>query len=149
MKTLNKTAFALLLAAGAAGPTFAETAANTPPTNNGQTTPSEPGMTLRQQVQNDLAKAGYTDIRVMPESFLVRAKDPKGNAVMMLINPDSLTEVTTMSPNNKEPVTNKPSASEKMTGDTTVSTTPPAGPDTSTSEKMTGGATSSTAPAKQ
>ena len=38
MKTLNKTAFALLLAAGPAGPTFAETAANTPPTNNGQTT---------------------------------------------------------------------------------------------------------------
>ena len=68
---------------------FAETATNTPPTNNGQTLLSEPGMTLRQQVQNDLAKAGYTDIRVMPESFLVRAKDPKGNAVMMLINPDS------------------------------------------------------------
>lgn len=149
MKTLTTTSFALLLAAGAAGPTFAETATTTPPTNNGQTTPSEPGMTLRQQVQNDLAKAGYTDIRVMPESFLVRAKDPKGNAVMMLINPDSLTEVTTASPNNKEPVTNKPSASEKMTGDTNVSTPPPAGPDTSTSEKMTGGATSSTAPAKQ
>ena len=142
MKTLTTTALALLLAAGAAGPTFAETATNTPPSNNGQTTPSEPGMTLRQQVQNDLAKAGFTDIRVMPKSFLVRAKDPKGNAVMMVINPDTLTEVTTMSPN-------KPSASEKMTGDTTVSTTPPAGPNTSTSEKMTGGATSSTAPAKQ
>ena len=74
----------------------------------------------------------------MPELFLIRAKDPKGNAVMMLINPDSLTEVTTVSPNNKEPVTNKPSASEKLTGDTTGSTTPPAGPNPSASEKMTG-----------
>ncbi len=30
----------------------------------------------------------------MPSSFLVRAKDSEGNPVMMVINPDSLTEVT-------------------------------------------------------
>ena len=43
MKTLTTTAFALLLAGGSAVPTFAETATNTPPTNNGQTTPASPG----------------------------------------------------------------------------------------------------------
>jgi hypothetical protein len=30
----------------------------------------------------------------MPESFLVRAKDPSGNPIMMVINPDSVAAVT-------------------------------------------------------
>ena len=47
-------------------------------------------------MQDNLAKAGFTDIKVMPESFLVRAKDQQGNPVMMVINPDSFTEVTTI-----------------------------------------------------
>jgi hypothetical protein len=49
---------------------------------------------MREQVQQNLSKAGFTDIKVMPESFLVRAKDPSGNPVMMVINPDSVTAVT-------------------------------------------------------
>src|SRR5436190_2137630 len=39
-------------------------------------------------------RAGCTEIQVMPSSFLVRAKDPDGNPVMMVINPDSITAVT-------------------------------------------------------
>jgi hypothetical protein len=57
---------------------------------------------LRQQVRDNLAKAGFTDIRVMPTSFMVRAKDQSGNPVMMVINPDSFTEVTAI------PGTNSP-----------------------------------------
>jgi hypothetical protein len=53
-----------------------------------------PSTPIRQQVQQNLSKAGFTDIKIMPESFLVRAKDPSGNAVMMVINPDSVTAVT-------------------------------------------------------
>lgn len=52
---------------------------------------------LRQQVQDNLKKAGFTDINVMPTSFLVRAKDQSGNPVIMVINPDSFTEVTGLS----------------------------------------------------
>ncbi len=48
----------------------------------------------RQQVQQNLSKAGYTDIKIMPESFLVRAKDPSGNPIMMIINPDSVAAIT-------------------------------------------------------
>ncbi len=51
-------------------------------------------MVLRQQIQRELSQAGFTDIRVMPESFLVRAKDSAGNPVMMVINPNSITAVT-------------------------------------------------------
>jgi hypothetical protein len=62
---------------------------------------------LRQQVRDNLAKAGFTDIRIMPTSFMVRAKDQSGNPVMMVINPDSFTEVTAISPNNNND-NNKP-----------------------------------------
>jgi hypothetical protein len=51
---------------------------------------------IQQQVQNNLKQAGFTDIQIMPSSFLVRAKDSAGNPVMMVINPDSVTTVTEM-----------------------------------------------------
>ena len=111
MKTVTATAFALLLAAGLAGPTFAANSTNmTPPA--GQTQTGDPdGLHMRDQVRDDLTKAGFSDVKVMPESFLVRAKDPKGNPVMMVINPDSFTEVTTIS-NGANP--NAPGANNKM-----------------------------------
>ncbi len=49
---------------------------------------------LQQQVRENLQQAGFTDIKMMPSSFLVRAKDKQGNPVMMVINPDSVTAVT-------------------------------------------------------
>jgi hypothetical protein len=49
---------------------------------------------VRDRVQRNLQQAGFTDIKIMPESFLVRAKDRDGNTVMMVINPDSVTAVT-------------------------------------------------------
>ena len=51
---------------------------------------------IRQQIMQQLSQAGFTDVHVMPESFLVRAKDPHGNPVMMVINPDSVTAVSAM-----------------------------------------------------
>ena len=44
------------------------------------------------EARNDLTKAGFSDITIMPSSFLVRAKDSDGNPVMMVINPDFMTE---------------------------------------------------------
>lgn len=57
---------------------------------------SAKSQSLRQEVKNNLTEAGFTNIRVMPESFLVRATDKDGNPVMMVINPDSVTEITGM-----------------------------------------------------
>ncbi len=109
MKTVTTIAFALLLAA--AGPAFAATATtNAVPTQNQAEKTSPEAANLRQQMQNDLAKAGFTDIKIMPESFLVRAKDSHGNPVMMVINPDSFTEVTTMTPKNNASASNNPAS---------------------------------------
>ncbi len=49
---------------------------------------------VQQKVRQNLEQAGFTDIQLMPSSFLVRAKDRDGNPVMMVINPDSIAAVT-------------------------------------------------------
>lgn len=54
-------------------------------------------MNIRQHLAQQLQQAGFTDVHVMPESFLVRAKDKQGEPVMMVINPDSVTAVTEVS----------------------------------------------------
>ncbi len=48
---------------------------------------------MSQKLHDDLTKAGFTDITIMPASLIVRAKDAQGNSIMMVINPDSLTDV--------------------------------------------------------
>jgi hypothetical protein len=45
---------------------------------------------IRQQLMTSLEQAGFTDVKVMPDSFLVQAKDASGNPVTMFINPDSM-----------------------------------------------------------
>jgi len=49
---------------------------------------------LGTDLRNMLQKSGYTDIRVAPTSFMVRAKDSDGNPIVMSISPDSFTELT-------------------------------------------------------
>ncbi|MBV8399239.1 MAG: hypothetical protein JOZ17_10920 [Acetobacteraceae bacterium] len=56
-------------------------------------------MGIRQRIKQDLEQAGFTNVQVMPESFLVRAHDRQGRPVMMVINPDSVVGVTEMGGN--------------------------------------------------
>jgi sporulation protein YlmC with PRC-barrel domain len=49
---------------------------------------------LRANLTQMLQQSGYTDIRVAPRSFVVRAKDRDGNPVVMSISPDQFAEVT-------------------------------------------------------
>lgn len=48
---------------------------------------------IRQELRQDLQKAGFTNVQVVPDSFLVQAKDKSGQPVAMMINPHSMTEV--------------------------------------------------------
>jgi hypothetical protein len=68
--------------------------AQTATPNQPQTQNAQPPQAIQQKVQKNLQDAGFTDIHIMPSSFLVRAKDKDGNPVMMVINPDSVTAVT-------------------------------------------------------
>ena len=57
-----------------------------------QTTHTKDGM--RTQIRDMLQKSGFTDIQVMPGSFLIHAKDKDGNPVVMNVSPNSFTEMT-------------------------------------------------------
>lgn len=84
MKKFALIAAAALLTAPAA---LAQTANSNPANQNEQS--------MRQQIQADLQNAGFSDVKVMPESFLVRAKDKSGNPILMVVNPGSETALTT------------------------------------------------------
>lgn len=75
------------------GVTLAQTATPNQPQNQNVQQP-QATQQIQQKVQKNLQDAGFTDIQIMPSSFLVRAKDKDGNPVMMVINPDSVTAVT-------------------------------------------------------
>jgi len=72
---------------------------STPPANAAATAPSANSTagapaSIRGHMRDSLQKAGFSDVRVMPSSFVVRAKDQDGNPVIMSISPDSFTEVS-------------------------------------------------------
>ncbi|MFY9971044.1 MAG: hypothetical protein WBQ45_23530 [Roseiarcus sp.] len=120
MTTLTKLACAFVLAGGLAVPAFAATtgtpspgSAGDPNVANGQSamsndqndrtngptagqnaTTGQNAMHIGQRLRADLGKAGYTDITIMPSSFIVHAKDSQGNPVMMVVSPDSVTAIT-------------------------------------------------------
>jgi outer membrane receptor protein involved in Fe transport len=63
-------------------------------TQQSQQNPAQNAQQIQAKVRQNLEQAGFTDIHMMPSSFLVRAKDKDGNPVMMVINPDSIEAVT-------------------------------------------------------
>jgi len=79
---------------------LAQTTPETQPSTAAQQTATQTQQKDTQQLgadlRNMLQKAGYTDIRLAPTSFVVRAKDTNGNLVVMSISPESFTEVTSL-----------------------------------------------------
>jgi hypothetical protein len=76
MTRTTLTAVALIMAVS---PAFA--AANNSPPNAGD---------MRQQITQNLQQSGFTDVKVMPDSFLVQAKDKNGNPMTMFLTPTSM-----------------------------------------------------------
>ena len=77
---------------------FAQTNAAPAPTTNPPAKTMQEGtqakaLSLRQDVLSSLSKAGFTDVSVKANSFVVQAKDKEGHPVTMLLTPNSFTEV--------------------------------------------------------
>lgn len=85
-------------AAAAVGFVLPAAAQNSGQWNGGE---SHQGQMLQQKIQQDLSQAGFTDIHVMPRSFVVSAKDREGNPVQMMITPHSVTALTAMPRHNQ------------------------------------------------
>ncbi|UPJ56924.1 PRC-barrel domain-containing protein [Bradyrhizobium sp. 192] len=66
---------------------------------------------IRQQMVNDLQQAGFTDVKVRPQSFFVEAKDRSGNPVSMFVGPNTFAEVKTVGANAQKATSNTNSSS--------------------------------------
>jgi hypothetical protein len=75
---------------------------------------------IRHRLTSDLKQAGFTDVRVMPESFLVQAKDKAGDPVSMFISPTGMTEVAAVPDNSNG--SNSTATNGTGTADRTAST---------------------------
>jgi hypothetical protein len=72
---------------------IADSAATAPTQTATQGTKTD-GRSLRQQLTANLQQSGFTDVKVMPNSFVVQATDKSGNPMTMFIKPNSVTEFT-------------------------------------------------------
>src|SRR5664279_2022884 len=102
-------------AALAQAPSSPSTSAPTATTNT-----KTGGASLQQQVTTNLQNSGFTNVKVMPDSFLVQATDKSGNAVTMFIGPNSISAVTTVGANGQASGTST-GESAKNTGGTFAS----------------------------
>ena len=79
--------------------------------NKGDAVQSDPSQaSVRQQMVSDLQQAGFTDVKVRPESFLVEARDRSGNPVTMFIGPNTFAEVKTVGANAQTSSSNNSSS---------------------------------------
>jgi hypothetical protein len=88
-------ALAALSAALAYGPAMAQSqnsTASTPKPAN------ESKQSLPQELKQKLEKQGFTEVNVVPQSFIVSAKDKEGDPVTIVISPHSLTMFTVSNP---------------------------------------------------
>lgn len=99
-KILTLTTTALLLCSAAAmAQTSTQGAAQSPaqPPAAGQMAPNSTSpantTTVREQMSSSLKQAGFTDIHIVPDSYLVQAKDKSGNPVALFVGPNSVTEM--------------------------------------------------------
>ena len=98
---LTATGLALALALPAAAQSTQSQPNNSSSSGQQSNMNNQANMNIRQHVKQDLEQAGFTNVQVMPESFLVRAKDKQGRPVMMVINPDSITAITEVDGNGQ------------------------------------------------
>lgn len=69
---------------------------------------------VRQQMVNDLQQAGFTDVKLRPQSFLVEAKDRSENPVTMFVGPNTFAEVKTVGANAQKTSSNNSSSNTPM-----------------------------------
>lgn len=88
LMTMSSAAFAQTTPTPAPAADPAMQTATTAPTDT-----AAMGNTLQAQLTTNLQGAGFTDVKIMPDSFLVQAKDKTGNPVTLFLTPSSISEV--------------------------------------------------------
>jgi hypothetical protein len=117
--TFKTLAILSALTAFAAAPAFAaETSNSTTSSNTTAPAPADSGH-IGQNLRQDLTKAGFTDIHIAPEAYIVHAKNSSGDPVLMRIGPDAVTELTEVPTKSNHAANGTESSTSKVTGNTT------------------------------
>jgi hypothetical protein len=89
-----------VVAMALAGPAFAQgTATSGSQASSQGTSGSSQNLAAAQKIQQDLKNAGFTDVKVVAESFVVQAKTKDGNPVVMTIGPHGMSVFEAMNAN--------------------------------------------------
>ena len=100
MKNFLMTASAVV-ALALASPALAQNASTGSQTHSQQSATSDQKLAAAQQIQQDLQKAGFTDVKVVAESFVVQAKSKDGDPVVMTIGPHGMSVFEAMNIDSK------------------------------------------------
>lgn len=81
---------------------FAQSQSPTPQNKSStqETAGSGQNLAAAQKIQQDLKSAGFTDVKVVAESFVVQAKSKDGDPVLMTIGPHGMSVFEAMNTNN-------------------------------------------------
>ncbi|MGJ5181115.1 hypothetical protein ACQR16_30250 [Bradyrhizobium oligotrophicum] len=93
-------ASSLLVLAASQAPAIAQGSRSHAATQNSQASNSA-SQPIPQEIKQKLQKQGFTDINVVPGSFIVSAKDSNNDPVTMVIGPHSLTMFSEISPQSQ------------------------------------------------
>jgi hypothetical protein len=104
--------FAVTLAAVSLVPPLAF-AQSTGPGQPDSSMPEQRIQRLPEEIRQKLTEMGFTDVKVVPGSFLVTAKDKQGEPVSMLIGPDSMTMFKPGPDEDNDQATAPPAGNEK------------------------------------
>jgi hypothetical protein len=117
MKSLLMGAVMLAISAPYA---FAQSASSGPqsPAATPANSNSSQNLAAVQKIRQDLQNAGFTDVKVVAESFVVQAKSKDGDPVLMTIGPHGMSVFEAMNTNNSG------STSSSTTGTANGTTTP-------------------------
>lgn len=84
----------LALALAVSGTAFAQPATgatNTPSPNAAkQQNASQQSVLTIDKIQQDLQKAGFSDVKVLQDAFLIQAKTKDGNPIMLTVGPNGM-----------------------------------------------------------
>src|SRR3569832_1684873 len=105
--------FARLLVSAPVASSFAFPALAVDNSTNTATTPNATQTTqnLPAEIRSKLEQDGFTDVNVVPGSFLVSAKDKSGDPVTMVIGPNSMMMLTQV-PSSKNAATGSAAGTE-------------------------------------
>ena len=104
-----------LVAVAISGPAFSQNA----PNSSQSSANSSQNLAAAQQIQQDLKSAGFSDVKVVAESFVVQAKTKDGHPVVMTIGPHGMSVFEAMNSTNTKTTGSNSSGPQTTTGSNT------------------------------